>query len=357
MIEAFTKKAKDTYKKYEAYLDNTEDLLNHAILYFQKTADLAHRVMDNALLGNSFDIKEHFVFENKDELDTNIRNILGKFAKSGFLSKKKLFLEVGQKMNLRNNLKIEELQTKYDKFLDKELEEGLPSLRKMRTLPSNEQSSISYREPKSMSMNTDEQILKEEYFEQCYMQLIKDVRVFKGLLKDGFYNFFNKKNLVILTGQVKELIAGIFDYFNKYRDHFVEFEEKEFRVDTEINMNNFNEEVEGIANKLDEIEKIEYEKLMALKDKNNKLNIIQSHKKQLEKQNDELELTITSNEFDLLVSNEIILAYEKSINEKEDVIREKNREIDESMARNDILNKEVSTLTEELISKLMRCKE
>lgn len=357
MLVKFTTKAKDMYKKYEAYLDNSEDLLNHAILYFQKTSDLAHRVMDNALLGNSFDIKEHFLFENKDELDANIRTILNKFGKSGFLTKKKLFLDVGQKMNLRNYLKIEELQTKYDKFLDKELEEGLPSLRKLRTLPSNEQSSISYKEPKSMSMNTEEQLLKEEYFEQCYMQLIKDIRVFKGLLKDGFYNFFNKKNLVIMTGQVKELIGSVFDYFNKYRDHFVDFEEKEFKVDTEINMNNFNEEVEGITKQLDEIEKIEYEKLMALKDKNNKLNIIQNHKKQLEKQNDELILTITSNEFDLLVSNEIILAYEKSINEKEKVIHEKNREIDETMVRNDILSREVSTLTEELISKIKRCEK
>ena len=120
---------------------------------------------------------------------------------------------------------------------------------------------------------------------------------------------------------------------------------------------NFNEEVEGITKQLDEIEKIEYEKLMALKDKNNKLNIIQNHKKQLEKQNDELILTITSNEFDLLVSNEIILAYEKSINEKEKVIHEKNREIDETMVRNDILSREVSTLTEELISKIKRCEK
>ena len=203
-------------------------------------------------------------------------------------------------------------------------------------------------------MNTDEQLLKEEYFEQCYMQLIKDIRVFKGLLKDGFYNFFNKKNLVILTGQVKELIRSVFDYFGKYRDHFVDFEEKEFKIDTDINMNNFNEEVDGITRNLDEIEKIEYEKLMALKDKNKKLNIIQSHKAQLEKQNDELTLTITSNEFDLLVSNEIILAYEKSISEKEEIIREKNRAIDETMYRNEILNTEVSTLTEELISELKR---
>ncbi len=117
VINNFTKRAKKQYKKYESYLDNSEDLLNFCLENTKKALDLVPMLLENALLRNPFDVKKHVEESTSIEEKENVNSIVKKFSKSEFLLKKNLFVDVKTKMKINLGWEVEDIQTKYDRFL------------------------------------------------------------------------------------------------------------------------------------------------------------------------------------------------------------------------------------------------
>ena len=323
VLENFTKQAKDQYKKYENYLDNAEDLLNYVLTYFDCTNEMMHGTLEAMLLGNKVDPGAYFEYENKTANENNVRAIVDRFARSQFLNKKKLFVDIKKKMGLKAQLKLQEVQEKCEKIM-----EDAPK----------------QKQPRSISLVTDDN-LKDEMFEMSYCKLIEHINKFTEVLADGLYPNFSAAALSELLNSVNGLSEELYKYLNRFKQNM---------GGSETPYQTFNADIDSIKKTLDNLEKLEYSKLIELREKNNKLQIIQNHIKNLSKENEDLVAKITNNEFNLLINNEIILAYEKSIREKEEALRRKNEEVERAKASSELLNQRVAKLTLELIGRLTR---
>lgn len=326
LLESFTKQAKDQYKKYENYLDNSEDLLNYALTYFDRLHEMIQGSLDALLLGNKIELKGYFDYENKAATENNIRTIVDLFSKSQFLSKKKLFVDVKKRMNLKGLVKLSEIQDKCEKLLDQ-----TPKQQKTK--------SVSIGAPDNM---------KEELFETSYYNLIDHINKFREMLNDGLYPNFSVASLSELLTAVNSLSDDLYQYLNRFKTSM---------GGNDTSIDTFNTDIDSIKKSLDNLEKLEYGKLIELREKNNKLQIIQNHIKNLSKENEDLVVKITNNEFNLLVNNEIILAYEKSIRDKEEALKRKEEEVARAKSSSEQLNQRITKLTLELIGKLNRCRE
>jgi len=324
MLENFTKQAKDQYKKYENYLDCAEDLLNYTLIYFKCLHDMIHATLDSALLDNKVNLNSYFDYENKTAIENNVKTIIERFSKSQFLEKKKLFVDIKKKINIKGILKLAEISEKVEKFRD---------------------DAPKQKQPKSVSIGVDDNP-RDEFFEISYHQLIECMNKFKEVLVDGLYTNFNEDALSNILTSTSSLGEELFKYLNRFK--------KDLGGEPS-NIQTFNSDIDALKKQFDNLEKLEYNKLIDLREKNNKLQIIQNHIKNLSKENEELTGKINSNEFNLLVNNEIILAYEKNIREKEDTLKDKYAKLEQAKGLGDDLNQRIAKLTLEIIGLLNRC--
>lgn len=323
VLDNFTKQAKEQYKKYENYLDNAEDLLSYALQYIECSGSMMHGALDSMIMGNKVELNGYFEYENKAATENNIRTVIDRFSRSQFLNKKKLFVDVKKKMGIKSSFRLQELEEKCEKLM-----EEAPKQKPL----------------KSISLVTDDN-LKEELFETSYYKLIEHINKFREMLADGLYPNFSAAALSELLTCVTGLSDDLYKYLNRF---------KKSMGGDDTPVETFNADIDSIKRTLDNLEKLEYNKLIELREKNNKLQIIQNHIKNLSKENEELVSKITNNEFNLLVNNEIILAYEKSIREKEQELKKKAADLENSKTSGDELNQRVAKLTLELIGLLIR---
>ena len=324
MLENFTKQAKDQYKKYENYIDSAEDLLNYALQYLSCMSEAAHGALDAMLLGSKVDLAAYFDYENKVTSENNVKAVIDRFSRSQFLNKKKLFVDVKKKMAFKPGFRLQELEEKCEKMMEEAPKKQQPL--------------------KSISLVTDD-VMKDEMFEASYYKLIEHMNKFREMLADGLYPNFSADALSELLSAVTALSDELYKYLNRFKTSM---------GGNETPVETFNADIDSIKKTLDNLEKLEYNKLIELREKNNKLQIIQNHIKNLSKEKEDLVAKITNNEFNLLVNNEIIMAYEKSIREKEEELKRKNEQLEEAKASGEQLNQRVAKLTMELIGKLSR---
>lgn len=329
VLENFTKQAKEQYKKYENYLDNAEDLLNYALQYLGCMTDATHGALESMLMESKVELGGYFEYENKAETENNVRAVLDRFSRSQFLTKKKLFVDIKKRMGLRAGLRLQELEEKCEKLMEE---------------------SRTQKPVKSISIVTDDN-LRDEAFETGYYKLIEHMNRFREMLADGLYPNFSAAALSELLASVNALSKELYKYLNRFKTSMGGPETAEARPEV------FNADIDALRKTLDGLEKLEYSKLIELRDKNNKLQIIQNHIKNLSKENEELESKITNNEFNLLVHNEIIMAYEKSIREKEEEMRRKGEQLEKARGSGDTMNQRVAKLTMDLIGGLSRYRE
>lgn len=323
VLENFTKQAKEQYKKYENYLDNAEDLLNYVLQNYECVVEMAHGAMDSVLLGNKVELGAYFDYENKAAVDTNVKAVIDRFSRSQFLAKKKLFVDIKKRLSLKSSARIQELQDKCEKMMEE---------------------STKVKQPKSIIFAIDDN-MKDEAFENTYYKLIEHIDKFREMLNDSLYPTFSAAALNELLTCVNGLSEDLLKYLNKFKTSM---------GGSDTPVETFNADIDSIKRTLDNLEKLEYGKLIELREKNNKLQIIQNHIKNLSKENEDLVAKITSNEFNLLVNNEIILAYEKSIREKEQALNRKLKELEEAKTNGDQLNQRIAKITLELIGRLSR---
>lgn len=341
----FTKQAKDQYLKYEAYLDNSEDLLNYTLTFFHKAIELVDKVIEGATVGSKIDFRSHFKLEGGVEIETNLKRILEKFTRSQFLTKKKLFLDIKKRMDLKSNLKLHEYKKKFDRFLDTEIERNLTDPGKKSFMMSSD----IYERKRAKT--------KVESGKDVYKKLMKEMVSFGDILEKKNNDWFGKNKIEDLKGNIRNLITGIRKHLLKKKESMKKEIKDSLTTKEEKNdygLDSDDIDVEGLMIIFNEKEKIEYNKLTRLREKNAKLTIIQNHIKNLSKENTKLNDNINNNEFNLIVNNEIIMAYEKSIIDKEEKINEKVEEIASLDSNLRSMNEKIVEQLNSLIGKLTR---
>ena len=338
ILDMFKTKAKKQYKIYEDYLNKAEELLNYSLNYSSKVSELINLLMENAFLRNKFEIKEYFdSLENFEETE-NIEMILDRFTKSDFLKKKNLFPEIKQKIGTNLKINFSDLQTIYEKFLEEERVEVKFSNSRIEQGPGSSMPS------EIMENDTKFQIL--------YRNLIDSISQFTVLLVKNFYESFNKDSLMEISTVLKTLIRTIKSYLFRVKEQLINTS-----IDTDIgdfslqNITNYNQEVVVLNKKLDLLEKIEYDKVLDLKEKNSKLRLIKNHLDSLKLENENLSKLTNDNNFYFSEQNEIILSYERSIKDKQLFIQTKKLEIKALKDEAEDKNSQLEILLLEIIEK------
>lgn len=335
----FKNKAKKQYKIYEDYLNKSEDLLNYSIDYSSKSIELISSLLENALLKNEYDIKEHFDSVKNIEETENVNTILDRFKKSEFLKKKFLFSDIKKNFKTKLHINIFELQSIYNKFLEED-----------RAKFSN-----SRIEHGGVNSSLASEILDGETKFQIYYKNLQDaVTQFTILLVKNFYESFNQDCLNDLSGALKTLLRTIKTYLYKLKDKIANKSIETDVSDLNLslgNITNFNEEITELNKKLDLLEKLEYDKLLDLKEKNSKLRMIQNHVESLKIENEELSKTATESNYFFLEQKEIILSYERSIKDKKILINVKKLEINALKDDAEEKNNKLENLLIEIIDK------
>lgn len=114
---------------------------------------------------------------------------------------------------------------------------------------------------------------KEFLFEQYYQNFINHLLIFKNLIKEHYFESFHEEKLEYVAIVMKEFVEVIQMYLNKFKKKLVE-DTNVSQKDTE-DFSKFNEEINELHKNLDDLENIQYEKLTGLRDKNDKLNILE----------------------------------------------------------------------------------
>lgn len=188
---------------------------------------------------------------------------------------------------------------------------------------------------------------KEFLFEQYYQNFINGLIIFKNLLKENYFESLDEEKLVTIASLMKEFIDVIVLYLNKMKRKMVE--DSNIQVKDSKTLKELEIDFQEIHKQMDELENVSYRRLTELREKNDKLNILEHHIDNLTKENEEIQNKITQREFNLLEQDSIILSYEKNLKEKEVLLQKKSQLLETSKNKSDQLNQQI----EEALKKLL----
>lgn len=94
-------------------------------------------------------------------------------------------------------------------------------------------------------------------------------------------------------------------------------------------------DIEDMHQEMDAMENISYQKLTELREKNDKLNILENHILNLNKENEDIQKKIVQREFNLLEQDSIIISYEKNLREKETLLKKKESELEKAKIKSE----------------------
>ncbi len=291
-IDLFTKQAKDQYKKYEDHLDGAYLLLRHMSEFGTGLVESMENLLDNAILSKPMDFmllqngppevqsEEGVSIKIRDsETEIVLRKTIDKFANSEFLKRKKLFTDVKQLFGFRDNFPFKNIQTKYDKLIEvtgRTLEKTLLSVENLPNPPF--ESKMDFE-----SMDTKDENINVLVYSTC-----KQLDQLQASLQINFTFSMDVDTFRDLTAKLKEVIEVVSDYCGKFKDamkptkttisknHLHTINNNLANLPTLITPD-INEEVLELKRMVVEIEKLEYGRLLELREENGKLQIIQNH--------------------------------------------------------------------------------
>lgn len=345
-MNLYKKNAETNFRKYQKQLDNAEEIVNYLLHINSRNILIMQKTLENAYLGNNMDIKALSEQDKTEQQMLQLEISVKAISNSKFLRAKKLFLNIKDKIKNVSNFKFGDLQAKFDKLLEKDGE----------VIRRFQENQFVVENPGLKGKE------REVVFDRRYHEFLNSMMVFKKLLGEKFFVCFKKEKICALVDVVKQVLDGLEEYMEDYRDQIVS--KNVGGTNEKGNFADFNKNIDILYKKLEELENVEYEKLNSLRDKNNDLEIIKNHIQNLSKENDELIRKMTESEFDLIEQNAIIISYEKNIEKKINILKVKTQEIEVLTEKSKDLNEKISESilnlvdTENSINKLkMQIKE
>lgn len=354
MLNKFTKQTKDQYKRYEVYLKHSEELLEYCLFHFNKSAELSHKIIESITTREKVDFKALFSLEGNAGLKKSFTSAVDKFSRSQFLAKKKLFVNIKKRLKVDDVLKLEELQKKFDKTITEEQSEDSKKHKKL-SIPSYDLHSLSITKEKSFNISLNEQKKKQDRRGTCKNVLEELAAAGHSMLSDQ--NWLSGEQFNDLTTEFSKFHINLKNHMMRFKERLktdskgkTEIETKD--IDNDVEM--FNEDIDVIKRNFAELEKLEYQRLIDLREKNSNLSIIQNHIKNISEDNDRLADEISDNEFHLTVNREIIAAYEKSMREKKERLKQCKEQLGKTKGEAEKFNEQVSDILGELIGFIIR---
>ena len=127
---------------------------------------------------------------------------------------------------------------------------------------------------------------KEFLFEQYYQNFVNNLIMFKNLILEHFFESFDVDRLIFVGQTMKEFIEVIKQYLHRVKRKMVEDTALEVKYSEKIKA--MDVDIEEMHKEMDALENISYKKLTDLREKNDKLNILEHHIDNLTRENEEI---------------------------------------------------------------------
>ena len=283
-MEATIGKAKDTYKKYDSYLENAEDAVYFAWSFALVSVDLIDQTFENLIRESQFDFQNHFKKQNSEEIEFKRKNSIEKIAKSEFLKKKKLFTDIGKIVNLKEDLQMKDAQAKFDKIQSLLLQSTHSKLAHVNLKLSHPEELVSInsgsnqvselKEPASKSYLKE----RDSFLQQNLCILSQNMVNTKSLLEGNPNVNLEPEVLADLITKTNEFIGSIQSYLFNLKNWGSSIDEDFENLPETVETHLFSlENLERAIAKVRVIEQAELVKLMELKNKNDDLRGVQAH--------------------------------------------------------------------------------
>ena len=283
-LKGFAQQAKDQYRKYEEYLEGAEDVALYAAVHARRALGLLEASLDGALLGSPFALADfrdpEESREGGPELEARARAVLGRFAGSDFLKRKKLFLNLKQRLDFRERPRAKEMQYKYDRLLEIVTRDqaGAPGKKPERNRNITETLLVFTEDAQNRSVSNQE---SQEARDENISHLLLRTGCGLGQLRDAFRAnaafSADADSLKDLFGHLNELVDAVSGYCFSFKDGLARAVHFSDKARAPAHPSIFNEQLEGLKRHILEVERLEYARLHDLRDKNDKLSIIQDH--------------------------------------------------------------------------------
>lgn len=283
-MEATIAKARETYRKYDAYLENAEDALFFAWTFALGTLDLIDHIFESLIRESETDLAAFFRKDINEEADSKRKNSIEKLARSEFLKKKKLFLEVERLPSVKEELDLRDKQAKFDR-LAALIAQGTaprPAGSNLRPMPVPELASMNsgsaqadIKEPAVQKSNK----AGDSFLQNTLTTLTHNIITAKQLI-DGHPNAnVDQEVLRELIARTNEFVASLQNYFFNFKAGSSLDDSDSGREGTETPLFSA-ENLERALARIGALEKVEIERLMDLRNKNERLRGVQAHIKQ-----------------------------------------------------------------------------
>lgn len=286
-IESTIAKAKETYRKYDAYLENAEDAVNYAWFFALGTLDLMDHIFENLIRESPTDLNGFFRKEIDEEAESQRKASIEKLSKSEFLKKKKLFLEISKLAQLKDELDLKEKQAKFDR-LQTLIGQGTQPRPVNVVRPFPNQEPVSHNsENNQEAQNAGKSGARgnESFVQNTLSMLTQNIISTKNMIDQNPNINVDPDVLRELIGRTNEFIASIQNYFFNLKNtgSFIDDELEIPKEGMDQNLLSM-ENLERALAKIGALEKVGLEKLMEVKSRNDRLRGVQQHLQRLTNQ-------------------------------------------------------------------------
>lgn len=287
-LESTIAKAKETYRKYDAYLENAEDAINYAWFFALGTLDLMDHIFENLIRESPADLNGFFKREIDEEAEGQRKASIEKLSRSEFLRKKKLFLEIGKLAQLKDELDLKEKQAKFDR-LQTLIAQGTqprgPPL--ARPFPAQEPASQNSENNQEAQIPGKGGRGNESFVQNTLSTLTQNIISTKSLVDQNPTVSVDPEVLRELIGRTNEFIASIQNYFLGFKNtgSLTDDDLDSQKEPGEQNLLSA-ENLERALAKIAALEQADLEKLMEVKSRNDRLRGVQQHLQRLSEQFD-----------------------------------------------------------------------
>lgn len=279
--EAAIAKAKDTYRKYEAYLENAEDAVVFAWTFALGTLDLIDHVFESLIRESETDLAVFFRRDLSEEADAKRKAAIDKLSKSEFLRKRKLFLDIGRLASLRDELDFKEKQAKFDRLAEL-IAQGTAAKTApiIRVLPAQELASMNSGSAQAENREGPSKSVRgtgEDFVASNLALLTQNIIAAKQMVES--HPHANVDHDIL-----RELIARTNDFLLALQSQFFSFQgtgegEEGGRDGGEAPLFSA-ETLEKALARIGALEKAEIERLVEVRARNDRLRAMQAHLKQ-----------------------------------------------------------------------------
>ena len=339
-LDSFTKQAKETYKKFDGFLEDAEEIAEFSCSVARSLGECFDRMLEAIASQRALSFREaaaglatHAAWE---KADFHLRRLQA----SQNLRRKKLFVDP-TKFDLSRLIQASELQPRYDKVLE-ELGTRKDNYEALTQTSSSASNLLDHsdRTPKPPVHTGLSEESRDDFFEHNFKAFLPaSAGLVESLRIPGQLPGFPHERQAELLAHTSVLFEALVAYLARPIE----------QLNPPIDPRDLRSLAEKQLLAAKSIEVADLAKLQELREQNRRLVVLRGHIQNLSNENDELHRSVNLKEFSLLEQNQLIVALERNVSRKNKKLKEKQEELLRTQERSERLHLEAAELLRKVL--------